>query len=165
MEIHFQHCCNLKELFVRKNKIAALSEVFSEILSENFSDGWENEALIIGALAATFAQTFEPDDVGESLFGGELGLQTHRWLNAHTQTHRHTDTGLTIDLHTFSSAHAAAIEEVGQRGGDLEANSLNFLSSKNQLCPSSVFYQYCAGMPDIAQSKAIKSWPGKIIDR
>ena len=76
-----------------------------------------------------------------------------------TQTHRHTDTGLTIDLHTFSSAHAAAIEEVGQRGGDLEANSLNFLSSKNQICPSSV------SMPDIAQSKAIKSWPGKITDR
>ena len=25
--MHFQHCCNLKELFVRKNKIAALSEV------------------------------------------------------------------------------------------------------------------------------------------
>ena len=45
-----------------------------------------------------------------------------------TQTHRHTDTGLTIDLHTFSSAHAAAIEEVGQRGGDLEANSLDFLN-------------------------------------
>ena len=95
-------------------------------------------------------------------------------IHRNIQKHRNTDTqvvrgdsglNLTIDLRTFSTAHAAAIEEVGQRGGDLEANSLNFLSSKNQLCPLSVFYQYCASMPDIVQSKAIESWPGKIIDR
>ena len=101
-------------------------------------------------MAATFAQTFEPDVVRKPLLGGELSLQTHRLLilsvwPADTQTNKLLEgtlfcLELTIDLCTCSAPDTPAIEEVGQCGGDLENNQI--ICPKSLLVPFSVFHQY-----------------------
>ena len=68
-----------------------------------FWSGWKNEAFISGALAATSSKTFEPDDVWKPLLGGELSLQTHRLLDAHT--HKHTNTHIDTQTHMHTMLH------------------------------------------------------------
>ena len=46
------------------------------------------EKQIVGALAATSAQTFEPDVVGKPLLRGQFSLQTHRYCVRQTLTDR-----------------------------------------------------------------------------
>ena len=98
--MHFQHCCNLKELFVRKNKIATLSEVFS-YLKNDFDLGGKmkhlSQVLWLRPLRklSSLMMSENPCSEGSSVYrhtGCSMRIHTNTQTHKHidTQTHMHT---------------------------------------------------------------------------